>query len=413
MKRKAAAVAVIAGITSINAALASDLPAEKGSAVEYVKVCSQFGKGFFYLPGSDTCLKIGGDMRASYRVYGGTGFGRNDDRSAFNAQMRLSFDARTQTDYGVLRSYVETWMDSHPISQQGRGGSYNPNSFVLWRAFIQYGGLTAGYAHSFFGFYDAEYGYSVFANYFANNARSNLIAYTAELGNGFLATVSIEDGRDHRQMSTLTSGGQLPIKQGGQRLPDLVGQLRYTQDWGSFAVQAAAHEFRTAEDVTPRQSKFGWAAGATALINIPAIKGYLIIEGQYADGALNYLGGNLTWLAQSDYFRTNSGQIRSGKGWSVTAELSARLTPSLNLDLIASYYDAEYDGVFANTASLGNSDLILTSSLVYSVTKDLSITPMISYETGRVSGGKIASGPTKGFDHYNLWFGGLRIKRTF
>jgi large subunit ribosomal protein L28 len=63
-------------------------------------------------------------------------------------------------------------------------------------------------------------------------------------------------------MSTLTSGGQLPIKQGGQRLPDLVGQLRYTQDWGSFAVQAAAHEFRTAEDVTPRQSKFGSAAGA-------------------------------------------------------------------------------------------------------------------------------------------------------
>lgn len=413
MKLKAAALAAAAGFIPTAGALSSDLPSEKAASIEYVKVCSQFGKGFFYLPGSDTCLKIGGDMRVSYRVYGGTGFTRNDDRTAFNAQMRLSFDARTQTDYGVLRSYVETWMDSHAISQQGRGGIYNPNSFVLWRAFIQYGGLTAGYAHSFFGFYDAEYGYSVFANYFANNARSDLIAYTAELGNGFLATVSIEGGRDHRQMSALSSGGQLPIKQGGQRLPDLVGQLRYTRDWGSLAIQAAAHEFRTGEDVLPRQSKFGWAAGATALFNIPAIKGYFIIEGQYADGALSYLGGNLTWLAQSDYFRTNSGQIQSGKGWSVTAEASARLTPSLNLDFIASYYDAKYSGVFANSASLRNRDLILTSSLVYSLTKEFSITPMISYETGRVSGGKIASGPTKGFDHYSLWFGGLRIKRTF
>ncbi|HZP74711.1 MAG TPA: porin, partial [Pseudolabrys sp.] len=31
--------------------------------VQYVKICSLYGAGFFYIPGSDTCLKIGGYVR--------------------------------------------------------------------------------------------------------------------------------------------------------------------------------------------------------------------------------------------------------------------------------------------------------------------------------------------------------------
>ena len=42
---------------------AADLPV-KAKAVEYVKVCSLYGAGFWYIPGTDTCIKLGGYLRA-------------------------------------------------------------------------------------------------------------------------------------------------------------------------------------------------------------------------------------------------------------------------------------------------------------------------------------------------------------
>jgi hypothetical protein len=42
-----------------------DLPlgGPKLAPVEYVRVCDVYGAGFFYIPGTDTCLKIGGSVR--------------------------------------------------------------------------------------------------------------------------------------------------------------------------------------------------------------------------------------------------------------------------------------------------------------------------------------------------------------
>ena len=36
---------------------------EKSSPVQYVKICSLHGDGFYYIPGTDTCLKMGGYVR--------------------------------------------------------------------------------------------------------------------------------------------------------------------------------------------------------------------------------------------------------------------------------------------------------------------------------------------------------------
>ena len=51
-----------AGIVAVAGAQAADLPA-KAKPVEYVKVCSLYGVGFWYVPGTDTCLKIGSFIR--------------------------------------------------------------------------------------------------------------------------------------------------------------------------------------------------------------------------------------------------------------------------------------------------------------------------------------------------------------
>src|SRR5712671_1979976 len=48
----------------------ADLPV-KAKAVEYVKVCSLYGAGFFYIPGTDTCIKLGGYLRVDTTFNGG------------------------------------------------------------------------------------------------------------------------------------------------------------------------------------------------------------------------------------------------------------------------------------------------------------------------------------------------------
>src|SRR5580765_6186071 len=51
-----------AGLMTIGGAQAADLPV-KAKPIEYVKVCSLYGAGFWYIPGTDTCMKIGGYLR--------------------------------------------------------------------------------------------------------------------------------------------------------------------------------------------------------------------------------------------------------------------------------------------------------------------------------------------------------------
>ncbi|NPU27388.1 porin, partial [Bradyrhizobium denitrificans] len=47
-----------AALVAMSGAQAADLPI-KAKAVEYVKVCSLYGAGFYYIPGTDTCIKLG------------------------------------------------------------------------------------------------------------------------------------------------------------------------------------------------------------------------------------------------------------------------------------------------------------------------------------------------------------------
>ena len=61
-----------ASLVAIAGAQAADLPV-KAKPVEYVKVCSLYGAGFFYIPGTDTCIKIGGAVRVQAEVNAGAG----------------------------------------------------------------------------------------------------------------------------------------------------------------------------------------------------------------------------------------------------------------------------------------------------------------------------------------------------
>ncbi|MGJ4856380.1 porin [Labrys sp. La1] len=419
MTMKSVLLGAAAGIAAIGAAQAADLPMTKGEAVEYVKVCSAFGPGFFYIPGTDTCLKIGGEIRAKYYAFGGTGYNRNDNRSAFDTQARIWFDARTETDWGLLRSYFQINADSNKLKGRG-GGDGSKNAFAIDKAFIQFGGLTAGYAHSFFGFYDNEYGDTLEGNYYGQSKTVNLLAYTAQFGGGFSATLSIEDGRDHRVLDNVDVIAPF-VRDGGQQVPDVVGQVRWDQSWGSLAVQAAGHQSRTGENYVDadgnavnvrRSNKYGYAVGATGLIKIPAIDGWFVVEGQYADGALDYLGAYNTFVTQSDRFVTAAGRLDTGKGWSITGELGGHITPQLQAVLVGSYIDTSFDRFNANGSDVGIKEYSISGNLTYTVVKGLKVAGEVGWTHGKLDR-TFTSIDGRDRTKYDNWLAGMRITRQF
>src|SRR5258705_4628719 len=98
----------VAGLMAISAAHAADLPV-KAKAVEYVKICTPYGAGFFYIPGTDTCIKLGGYLRADATFNGGGAHGqpawncdsgpqkRYPDYFVGRSRQALTFDNRTPT----------------------------------------------------------------------------------------------------------------------------------------------------------------------------------------------------------------------------------------------------------------------------------------------------------------------------
>ena len=94
-----------AGLCAAAGAQAADLPMRKAAPVEYVRVCTAYGSGFFYIPGTDTCLRVGGRARFEYQYSSQRGRGATS-QSGFRGLGRLNIDARTQTAYGTLRAFV-------------------------------------------------------------------------------------------------------------------------------------------------------------------------------------------------------------------------------------------------------------------------------------------------------------------
>ncbi len=101
----AAALATVAG------AQAADLPVRKAEpvAVEYVRVCSTYGAGFFVIPGTDNCIRIAGRVRFDALVQ--ERFNRAQDTFGFRTRGRLSADVRTPTQYGLLRTFARLQTD--------------------------------------------------------------------------------------------------------------------------------------------------------------------------------------------------------------------------------------------------------------------------------------------------------------
>ena len=134
----------------------------------------------------------GGNQSAYYLSNANARHDRFDtDAYGFRARINLTVDFRTQSDYGTIRAYAAI------IGQQSQGDASGNGSAGILRAFIQFAGFTVGHAESMFEFFQpGNYTYrppSVYSGWTGDNG-IDLIAYTWQIGNGFSASVDIEDG---------------------------------------------------------------------------------------------------------------------------------------------------------------------------------------------------------------------------
>ena len=208
-----------AGLLAVAGAQAADMPV-KAKPVEYVKICSLYGSGFYYIPGTDTCIKVGGYVRVQAQYNGGSsgqvigGGGLEAGQARFDRQSTndinnlvrgvVTLDARTQTDYGTLRSYIRAgWENRNP---NVIGAGTNPTNGNYWdRAFIQFAGFTVGRAQSFFDLFTYGGAYTYLNVRTAGDtgaAGADLFAYTVQFGNGVSYTLSLEDPAAHGKNGT-------------------------------------------------------------------------------------------------------------------------------------------------------------------------------------------------------------------
>jgi hypothetical protein len=386
-----------ASLLAMGAAQAADLPV-KAKAVEYVKVCSLYGAGFYYIPGTDTCIKIGGAIRLDTTFNGGPydapfwqgGAGGNNlwtkDNFLTRERINATVDTRTATEYGVVRTYSNMQFDFTQNRESIAGGFVEVDF-----AFIQFAGFTFGKAVSQF---DPQWALTkpwISSGFLAgSNNTTGLpqIAYTASFGNGVSGTISLENASAYRNaglyntanfivapgaasFTGLTYGVNsntfLGNATGGNHIPDIVGNIRLDQAWGSLHFGAAMHTstpgfYGSNESTGHADDAYGFAvSGAAEFKNLPTGAGdSLKIEASYGKGAAKYVftGGTTDTSGGGRFAKFDGntvgfgyvldgvfapgGSIQQSDAWEVSAFYEHYWNPAWRTSLFGSYSHISY-----------------------------------------------------------------------
>ncbi len=351
----AAALVAVTGARAADAVVVAE-----PEPVEYVRVCDVYGAGFYYIPGTETCLKVGGYIRYDIGV-GALGHQDVDDRNSEDddndlndtfykkARFAIRFDARTETELGTLRGYGAIKFD-RTTSDVG-GVVYTSTSQDLDHAYIELGGFRIGKTNSLFDTFTGSAG-DVINDGIVPYAPggTHQISYTFTGGNGFTAMVGLEegnsgdvyvdaDGDEHKALFTLDS-----------YIPHVLAGVGYTAGWGgvSFvgAYDSVWEEFAVKARVDVK---------ATETISAFLMAGYKSSE----DTDVLDADGNLVSFAGPNNYGPWGGD------WAIWGGLSAKVAPKATVNVQLSYDDYENFGAVANVAYELVPGFVITPEVVY------------------------------------------------
>jgi hypothetical protein len=300
-----------------------------------VKICSLYGAGFYYVPGTDFCLKLGGFFRQEWDANAGGSFTtftnganalftRNSDTITSRSRAVLTVDVREETEYGTLRAYLAggfqyTSNDSPTLSLPGLqvgaaggapvagGAPSTEGNLYLLRTFTQFAGFTVGKTASFYDFFStAKYTYQteiLWRDY--GGVGITTWGYTQQFGGGVSASVAIEDNTPFahpvKDLNAASVGGAaagaatgafsiFPIgatgptngawNNTGNQVPDIAANIRIDQTWGSAQLAGHLHDDRARQYEAANAAIPGGLGATAASLAHPADKwGYAISAG--------------------------------------------------------------------------------------------------------------------------------------
>lgn len=320
-------------MTVTGARAADAIVAAEPEPLEYVRVCDAFGKGYFYIPGTETCLKINGYVRFDSN-YGESPYtGESNGWDAFT-RGTLMFDARSDSEFGTLRSFIELRSEANNVT--------DTNTY-LNTAIIEIAGFRAGYSDS---------RYDTWLNSAGNIINDDVIDYTGDRTSqvsyvyggdtGFAALIGLEEGAGSYETG-FTAVPEVSYR--GNDFPHVIGGVRYVGDWGEIA---AIGGYDTRADA------FGGKIRLDVKLND---KVSVFVMGGYQSDWDNDKGPGGS--RERNYYGPWDGD------WAVWGGFAAQVTEKASLNVQAAY---EEDGTFAGALNVE-----------YTVVDGLTVQPEINY----------------------------------
>jgi len=340
-----------------------------------VKVCNTYGAGFFFIPGTDTCLKIGGYVRIEYdnraKVSAGRAaegvFAAADDAggttqtgtdalalstAGWYTRGTISADARTSTSLGTVQSYIQA-----RVVQSGSGTMSQDSASSIEAAYIRFAGFTFGQARQPYAFM-SSWGYmSNWWTGWPNGVRQ--ISYTQVMGGGLSATVSVQDANSNASGHGYNNASS--EQSWDYNGPVYIGSVNYDQSWGRLQVMGAytgKQEARSTSTNALTALENGYSIGIGAAFKLDQIgKGDSIeFTANYWDGLAKLGIGNAnlqtpssgSWGPVSPLASLN---VATSSGWSVGSQFQHYFSPQWRAVVFGAYADMNLNDANNRTAT--------------------------------------------------------------
>ncbi|MBL8577112.1 MAG: porin, partial [Mesorhizobium sp.] len=231
--------------------------------MEYVRICDTYGAGFFYIPGTETCLKISGYFRYDIGV-GNRGFmdvsdqkdgidfiDSRNDTYAKSGRFAFRVDARQETELGTLQGFAHinfnygTNTDGYYPGQFGIPAEFVPpitgysEGIGINYAFVRLGGFLVGKTDSVFTSFTGG-GYVMDDDLIPYGPwEGPQVSYTFTGGNGFSAAISLETGPGYdATVPFIFPGSTIDVTTIDSYMPHVAGGVGYTAGWGGVSASA-------------------------------------------------------------------------------------------------------------------------------------------------------------------------------
>jgi Porin subfamily len=298
----AAALAVVSGAQAADAIVAAE-----PEPMEYVRVCDAFGTGYFYIPGTETCLQISGWVRfqvdfgqdtysseASEAVVGDP-VASTDDWDG-RAAAYIGISAMSDTELGNLQAFIGLESD---ISIDGEA-----QGFYADEAFLALGGFKAGW---FYNWWDT--GIAGETDSLGNVTEFVSASYTYT-SDAFTAGISIDEIDEASTVSDTDADGIYDT------------------------VNAATHDIGVS----------GTIGGTFGVVSVNVVGGY---DFNAEEGAVRAIGsadvGPGTFYLAGVYSSGSSVYFNDGE-WSVAASYALKASEKLTITPGVQYWgDTDYD----------------------------------------------------------------------